>query len=720
MAQNAGLEISRSMLSKLVLTPSQDGVNNPDNPCTSRVLAAPVLDSRDVRPFGDPARIEQAGDARKKLRFRPGPFDDAVVFHTGEIKTTTFYLFVDRELLASRMVVVAATDETDNVFQQIVLDGSLMMPPQVFPGSWTDASGPWFDETFHVAQHQAALQRRGYIGVLVTIKGHEDADRLQIGLLPQESEWHRKHMKRPFYVAAMEVLTSAEFFRSDYDTEEQTKKQGVLEAALSDSSSGQALLKPDTAYAVRVVYDASAVNVRQDQRSRTSIPRPNLHQTFWFYTDNEPPRRLDPWMMCSTPEDGEHHYFGELPIHIVFNSPDVGRIYEAYGKRLQVQLRAASFRPLPSTPSVPHPFPLTPANLKPVPASVLSPWEAIAVEQLTDSCVPISGTRVRHTMTTLPIPLEPFTDYVLDIQMVDTGAPENAVGTVVWRIGFSTGRFATIDKFAQSFQLERVLHRFSKPNLVQAIGAQPWAVNPQGNQLDVAMTGAGLEPMGVPEAPRVVVFWETTGPDPQPAAVLVDASEPMWRSRQIPEEIVDPNPPHASRYELTSVEWLKLEQEAGGDAIVDKIIKAARRPASTDHAETQFAREAVTAGVATPANEGKIFGWTISHGSFLHHRGHQAQRCALGGARLMAFIVDTSKFQAERRLPAVASGCPPAGVEHRADAAGRAAITLDVERRTWFPDRALHRLAAQSQEQSAENNQPGSPFVGVVRPELRT
>src|SRR4029078_3580360 len=51
---NAGLEVSRSMLTKLVVTPTAL-VANPDNPCTSRVLAAPVLDSRDVRPFGDPS-----------------------------------------------------------------------------------------------------------------------------------------------------------------------------------------------------------------------------------------------------------------------------------------------------------------------------------------------------------------------------------------------------------------------------------------------------------------------------------------------------------------------------------------------------------------------------------------------------------------------------------------------------------------------------------------
>ena len=141
--------------------------------------------------------------------------------------------------------------------------------------------------------------------------------------------------------------------------------------------------------------------------------------------------------MCSTPEDGEHHYFGRLPVHIVFNSPDVGRIYDAYGRRLQIRLRAASFRPLPSSPTAPHPLPLTPDFLKPVKAALLSPWEGVVQDQLIASCVPISVERARHSMVTMPIPLEPFTDYVLDIEMADKNAPNDAPGLVVWRTGFS-------------------------------------------------------------------------------------------------------------------------------------------------------------------------------------------------------------------------------------------------------------------------------------------
>ncbi|MCC6589313.1 MAG: hypothetical protein IT168_21625 [Bryobacterales bacterium] len=570
---NNGEPITRAMMTSLNVTAAA-AATNPDSRCTSRVLAAPMMDSRPLQPFGGEQRLEQIEAGWKRRKFKPGPFDDAVVFHTGQVETATFYLFVWREILASRIVVVSATDGNDQVFQQVTVDTSMAMPPATFPGRWVDPNGPWFDETVHVAQHQASMQQAGYLGVIVTIKGHEKADRIQIGLKPQPPEWHRKVTRRPFFVAAIEALHSAEFWRHDYDTKEQKKKQGVLEGALSAGSSGNALLRPDTAYAVKVTYDASRGKRPPGQGVSDKSDFPDVQQTFWFYTEREAPRRLDPWMMCSAPEDGEHHYFGEIPLRIVFNSEDVGRIYDAYGKELRVKLRASSFRPLPSTPQAPHPLPLTPDHLLPVKGSLLSPWEEVVEDLLTNSCVPISGERTRHSMVVMPIPLEPFTDYILDIEMVDKGAAANATGPSVWRIGFSTGRFATVDRFALSFQLDRVLHRYSKPGELQAIGTAPWAGNPQGNQLDQAMIDAGLEPMGVPSAPRIVVFWETNGPTPQPAAVLVDASEPMWRSRKIPRKVVDATPPNAERYELTQVEWLKLEQQAGGDAIVDKIVKA--------------------------------------------------------------------------------------------------------------------------------------------------
>ena len=87
-------------------------------------------------------------------------------------------------------------------------------------------------------------------------------------------------------------------------------------------------------------------------------------------------------------------------------------------------------QPLPSSPTAPHPLPLTPDFLKPVKAALLSPWEGVVQDQLIASCVPISVERARHSMVTMPIPLEPFTDYLLDIEMADKNAPNDAPGLV--------------------------------------------------------------------------------------------------------------------------------------------------------------------------------------------------------------------------------------------------------------------------------------------------
>ena len=135
------------------------------------MLAAPVLDSKNAQPFGPPSRLIQLQKERSRRGFKPGPFDDAVVFYTGPVETATFYLFVPRDLLAQKIVVVAATDGQDTVFQQLVLDPSMMIPPNTLPPRWIDASGPWFAEAAHLAQHQSVLRPRGFVGVIVPSRG---------------------------------------------------------------------------------------------------------------------------------------------------------------------------------------------------------------------------------------------------------------------------------------------------------------------------------------------------------------------------------------------------------------------------------------------------------------------------------------------------------------------------------------------------------------------
>jgi hypothetical protein len=187
-------------------------------------------------------------------------------------------------------------------------------------------------------------------------------------------------------------------------------------------------------------------------------------------------------------------------------------------------------------------------------------------------------------MITIPIPLDLDTDYVLDIEMLDAGAADGSPGDSVWRSTFTTGGFHTLNEFATSFQIARVGHRgvhAEDVGKLQAIGVQFAGKDPQGSEFDTALTatlpdgsaGAGLDAQPVPRSPRVLVFWDPSTP-PQPAALLIDASEPMWRSRPIPTEITDPGLATAKRYELKPAPWLRLDQQPGGDDIVDHIVPA--------------------------------------------------------------------------------------------------------------------------------------------------
>jgi hypothetical protein len=543
--------------------------------CFARALASPVFDDGTPIAFGDPAREKAVREGWAQHKFRPGPLDDAVVFATGPFRYARLFLWVPIAWLEMKTIVVAATDANDQVISQHIVSVTDKIPPVGFPPSWNDPAGPWHGDVELVSE-MLALEPQ-HVGVFVQLEATQGADRIQVGLSPASRSARRKVTSRPFYVAALEVQRSGEALRYDYDRTEQTTKQGVLEQALGLDSADNALLVADTVYQVRLTWDASRQRRTDGGGVKDEKSVAATAQSFWFRTDKNPPARLDPWVLVALPGEGEAHYFFTEPIRIVFATNNLERIFDAYGKKLQARLKPASFRPVPSTPTVPHPFPLDKSTLKPVKAAVLSPWEGAVSKALDGTCVPVNGERVRHTMATIPIPLDPDTDYVLDIEMLDKTAAVGSVGQRLWRGSFSTGGFRTLPDFASEFQSTRVSHRgvhSDNQGKLQAIGTTFAARDPQGSEFDDALVAAGLEPRQVTRTNGVVIFWDATSPVPQPAAVLVDASEPMWRSRPLPTELTDSGPASAKRYELQARPWLDLVVQPGGDAIVEHIVRS--------------------------------------------------------------------------------------------------------------------------------------------------
>jgi hypothetical protein len=576
---NAGQPVSRATLSSVVpvksAPPVGAGATQPQ--CYGWALASPVFDDGQVIDLGDPSRKSAVENAWAAQEFKPGPLDDAIVFNFGPFEYARFYLWIPTRFRELKAVVVAASDAHDNFFDQHVIVAADRVPPGALPSSWTAAASPWEPAAF-VLEELAATAASNYTAVFVQVKGGGGADRVQIGCPPSSRALRQKITLRPFIVGGIEALKTSEVLRSSYDTTEQTKKQGVLEDALGLDSADNALLEAAQAYEVKVTWSANRErrvpgNSPSDQKSVAGQV-----QSFWFQTDSSPPARLDPWVLVALPGEAEKHYFAAETVRVVFATNNVGLIYQAYGKKLQARLRPSSYVPVPSTAAVPHPFPLSVAHLVPVKASVLSPWEG-SVQQIvmdTAPCVAISGERIRHSMVTIPIPLDLYTDYLIDIEMIDAGAEDGTPGTRVWRGSFSTGGFATAADFARSFQVNKVNHRGVHTDdlgKLQAIGPSFVSRAPQGDELDAALTTAGLPALPVPKQPGVTVFWDPDAPVPQPAALLVDASEPMWRDRPIPTQVTDPGPSASKRYELRSQPWLELAQ-GGGDDIVDFIVPA--------------------------------------------------------------------------------------------------------------------------------------------------
>ncbi len=570
----SGEAVGRADLLNLSLSDTR-AASNGQGGCFARVLASPVLDNGEPVAFGNPTRKDLVAAGWEKAKFRPGPLDDAVVFETGAFEFARFYLWIPERLLRSGAIVVAASDGDDNFFDQHIVTSDDLLPPLSFPPAWNDASSPWHRSVVLVTEMLPT--RKGYVGVFVQIKGGAKADRVQIGATRESRRIRQTITARPFYVAAFEARRTAEVQRFDYDDSQQTIKQGTLEKALGLDSADNALLLADQTYQIRVTWNVNIQKPAPDTHPSGGTPGADIKQSFWFRTDNAPPARLDPYVLVGLPGEGEKHFFASEPVRVVFASNNLVLLFDAYGKKLQARLRPASFRPVEPPPGVKHPHPLDSTTLVPVKAAILSPWEDAVQSAIQGSCVPVKGERVRHSMVTIPIPLDLYTDYLLDIEMLDKSAPDGSPGTRIWRETFTTGGFRSLEEFAQSFQIVRVGHRgvHSADNgKLQAIGTNFASRAPQGHEFDTALQNAGLDALPVPKAPQALVFWESSGGAPQPVAILLDASEPMQRSRPIPTEIFDSTLAAAKHFEMVDTRWLDIAQAAGGDDIVDKIVVA--------------------------------------------------------------------------------------------------------------------------------------------------
>jgi len=153
---------------------------------------------------------------------------------------------------------------------------------------------------------------------------------------------------------------------------------------------------------------------------------------------------------------------------------------------------------------------------------------------------------------------------------------------MVHRIGFTTSAFGTVGQLADLMRRARWRH-----TVVPAIGPLTTLPDaPTGDQLDAAFQAAGLAVPQTPQAPGVQVLWSTDA-TPAPLAVVVECTEPLWRSRLMPTVVTGPidavDPSH-HWWAARPTDWLSLRTSTAAapatalaDAGVTRIIRGPGR-----------------------------------------------------------------------------------------------------------------------------------------------
>lgn len=551
--------------------------------CDGRILASPVWDIGLPVVFGNRANGDQIAQQLKELGHQHGPLSDVIrIDASGQelqgVHKGALLIWANERFAGQRSgndpdgLRVHYLDENNQRLGERVVTAADLVSITGVPARWTDTSGPWIDSIFHTVMY-AQTNLPGYVPLYIDLDPPGGTVKVDIGVHYRSVDVAQKmaHLGRPYYVGAIELTSMAEAHRESYDQTSVERNREVVESFLGPESANVALLYPGKLYKITTVTE---VTVRDDEGNvQADVPQ---NDTYWFRTDDQAPPRLDPWLLCTTPAEAEQHVFGHEPLKVIFGTNAIDQLYGAYGLELRARLKAASFRQVEEE-GIAHPFPLNADTLINIKAHLLSPFEAALTDVLAEQgpCIAVDEERVRHSAAILPIPLDPYTDYLLDIEAVPIGAADTATGMRVLRRSFSTGGFSSLDDFVLAFAGARTEHRAVPPGAIQSVAALFSSRAPEGAEFDNALMDAGFEPMGLPRHPRVQVLWSQAGPasEPQPVGVLVDAPEPLYRERPLPEEITTDDDVPVKRLVMTPQPWLELAEKSGG-GLVSQVVYA--------------------------------------------------------------------------------------------------------------------------------------------------
>ncbi|MBX9462723.1 MAG: hypothetical protein KL840_07085 [Aquamicrobium sp.] len=527
--------------------------------CEARVLQSPQLDDGTLVRFAGPLKEKLVKEALEEAGIVHGPLDDTLVLETAGFDRLRLLLFLT-PIDEAATIVIRVLDEQGNELESRPVTFDDLVPPRDLPEEWTRTDMPWAAGITDVFAFLEAEKRLGrYRAALVELGPHEKAARVEIGV--KRSDPQLRPFLLPYYLAAIELLRLSERLRFDHDTTTIDREREIVTESLGPASTDNAFLFPSSLYRCRLGWAGTRKSSGKTRQGE---------QSFWFRTDAEAPARLDSFVLMTSPMEGETHYFGGEPPRLVFATADIDRLYGAYGKELKVRLQAASGRHPPGQDGSAGQLDISAATLAGAGALVLSPFEDALVGVLDGQCIPIDGGRTRQTVVVIPIPLEPFTDYIMDVVAVPVGQHATHETPFIYRRHFSTGGHATMTDFGVSLGGLTVGHRAVQAGMTMTHLAPFAGRAPMGQELDEAFARAGLDVDGAPRTPKVTVLWEPAPGGSRPTAILVDAGEPLSRARLYPESVPDPDGlPGTRRWKLVEKEWLGFQPAAASAGLIE-------------------------------------------------------------------------------------------------------------------------------------------------------
>lgn len=448
-------------------------------------------------------------------------------FHTGASNRTRLLLGVNPGLLQPRRqpgvpwLVIRERDGTGALVSETPLEA--LKPVTVtgvadLPATWHTVA-PWYQDVTSILVFLNTLK---LVALFVEVQPKEPTRTIEVAVTGDVTA-------RPsVVVAAVEACPASETARYQNGVVVQASTIKTIQTYL-DGGTPVPLLEKDQTYTITVHYDVTVT----EQDGKTNDYN-DVVQAYQFGTHTKPPSKLDPWILCSSPDMNEQHVFYEDPVDVIFNDNAIIQLFGKYGYQLQMDLRAADG--LPEVTGAP----VTTVSINGVGTAMYDSMQQLVA----DGKLPCVGatSQYENDKFTAPVKLRPLMGYTLDLNthpsLTPAPDPKTAV-TPLFRRTFATSKYATMKALADDLGATAVRHRplTKKLTLPMSPDPQTKSANVVADQdIQQAFLDAGEQALPAPDKHEIVIYWGPFGPGNTyvPHAILLDCTEPLWRHRPEP------------------------------------------------------------------------------------------------------------------------------------------------------------------------------------------